>query len=91
MGGDYEYVRTQPVESWVALLVQRHSTLWQSESLEYWLCRLVSEVGELAAALSDQHEHPWQLEAAQVAAIATNMLKHHGQALDAAQAQGGTA
>lgn len=78
MSEDFGIVWKLPIARWIPTLVERHADLWADKSEEYWLMRLMSELGELAAALANDHEHPWQLEAAQVAAIATNMLKHKG-------------
>jgi len=69
----------------VDLLSQWHmeKDTWATLPPCYWLARLTAEVGELAAAIADKHEHPWELEAAQVASIALSMLKVHGLPLAA--------
>lgn len=73
---DYEFLCGRPVVTWVPFLVARHGHLWEGESLEYWVMRLEEEMTELVQAVEGRHEHPWELEAAQVAAIAINMLRH---------------
>jgi NTP pyrophosphatase (non-canonical NTP hydrolase) len=83
MSDDSEWLGSYhvPVEEWPRLLTEHYATLWANESPSYWFRRLVAEVGELAEALNGEHEHIWQLEAAQVAAIATNMLRHLGKVI----------
>lgn len=85
---DWEYIKSLPAfcdwHTVVELLVLRHveKETWKTLPPCFWLARLVAEVGELAAAIASDHEHPWELEAAQIAAIAINMLRWHGRSLD---------
>ena len=87
--GDWERLKTLKGQAtWpgiVDLLVCWHmeKDTWATLPPCYWLARLTAEVGELAAAIASDHEHPWELEAAQVAAIAINMLRVHGLPLAA--------
>lgn len=83
MSGDYADVQDWIDKGcrWEAvphLLRLKHADQWVDQPMEYWFARFVAEVGELGAALAHDHEHPWQLEAAQCAAILLNMLAHLG-------------
>ena len=86
---DWERLKTLTgQETWpeiVDLLCQWHQEkgTWATLPPCYWLARLTAELGELAAAIAADHEHPWELEAAQIAAIAINMLRVHGLPLAA--------
>ena len=86
---DWEYLKSLPgTHKWpelVEILAQHHFDMstWAALPPCYWLARLMAEVGELAAAIAADHEHPWELEACQVASIAVNMLKIHGLPLRA--------
>jgi len=91
--GDWEIAEIlQKSHSWLQIseyLREEHRDLWAELPPCYWLVRLVAEMGELAAAIADEHEHPWELEAAQIAAIAQNMLRHHGRGARRPQNRGG--
>ncbi len=82
---DWEWFKEQgELASWPGLvdqLVCRHieKATWESLPLQFWLARLTGEVGELANAVVGEHEHPWELEALQVAAICINMLRLHSR------------
>lgn len=90
---DWEYLKSLPgTHNWpdiVEILAQRHSDgdTWAALPLCYWLARLMAEVGELAAAIVSKHEHPWEMEAAQIASLAINMLKVHGLPLWAIESE----
>ena len=55
-------------------LAYEHRDAWSGESDEWWLQRLVEEVGELASSLAGRHEHDPESELRQIAAIALNWL-----------------
>ena len=68
-------------------LEQTHHTTWQERDENYWLQRLVQEVGELASALAADHDDPPEWELMQIRAIAGNWLrKRQHAALEPAQA-----
>lgn len=56
-------------------LVDRHRNTWAGHPTSYWFYRLVEEVGELGSSLADHHEHPIELELAEIASICINWLK----------------
>lgn len=60
----------------VLVRAYRHRKTWMLESKEYWLTKLVQEVGELALSLQGEHEHPPGLELEQIAAICLNWMRH---------------
>lgn len=68
------FLRQQLIVEDCIYLVAQHSETWRKEPESYWLSRLIEEVGELAMALNDRHEHTPELELRQIAAIAINWL-----------------
>ena len=72
-----------PADDWLAevlKLKQVHSGTWQSESESRWLGGLIEEVGELASALENTHEHTPDYELTQIAAICLNWLEYRARA-----------
>jgi len=65
-----------PIIDQVLNLQRKHEDTWADRHGSYWLARLVEEVGELGAALVDDHEHTPDWELAQIASIAINWLRH---------------
>ena len=65
-----------PIVGQVLDLQRKHKDTWADRPDAYWFARLVEEVGELGAALVDDHEHTPDWELAQIAAIAINWLRH---------------
>ena len=57
-----------------AYLATDHKDTWRNEPELRWLAGLVAEVGELADALCDRHEHSPEHELTQIAAICLNWL-----------------
>ena len=56
-------------------LKKKHVKTWREEPDNYWVVRLFEEVGELASALVNRHEHTPELELAQISAICLNWLE----------------
>ena len=58
-------------------LENRHGNMletWRNEPEEYWLMRLMQEVGELASSLANDHDDPPDWELMQIRAICGNWL-----------------
>ncbi len=51
-----------------------HGRTWQYRDENYWLKRLMQEVGELASALAGEHDDPPEWELMQIRAICGNWL-----------------
>ena len=62
----------------VACLASRHADTWQYHNIDFWILALMAELGEASAAICGRHDHPWQWEVAQIAAIALNLLRRFG-------------
>lgn len=67
------------IEEWIPLELVRdlailHCDTWRDEPESRWLAGLVAEVGELADALHDKHEHSPDTELRQIGAIVLNWL-----------------
>ena len=58
----------------VVRLAVDHEQLWRDKGDDYWFYRLLEEVGELGASLSNDHEHPPELELSQIGSICLNWL-----------------
>ena len=56
-----------------------HGVVWRGAPESRWLAGLVEEVGELAAALGDRHEHYPDWELIQISAICLNWLEYRMQ------------
>lgn len=52
-----------------------HEEYWRDRTEEYWFCRLMGEVGELAMALVGEHEDSPDWELKQIASICMNWLE----------------
>ena len=59
----------------VLALKEQHSITWRLRPEPYWCARLMQEVGELAAALVNDHEHSPDWELTQIASICLNWLE----------------
>jgi len=56
-------------------LQQLYAMHWRDRSSDYWLKKLMQEVGELASALAGDHEDPAEWELMQIRAICGNWLR----------------
>ncbi len=56
-------------------LKKKHEATWREKPESYWFARMVEEVGELAGALKETHEHTPDWELSQIASIALNWLE----------------
>lgn len=64
---------------WIAKIikqVERHASTWPNETQEYWLNCLISEIGELADALRDDHPDPPERELVEISSLCINWLNH---------------
>lgn len=59
----------------VIVLKERYANHWSMKNDSYWLARLMQEVGELASAIVEDHEHPPETELLQIASICLNWLE----------------
>jgi hypothetical protein len=55
-------------------LTKKHVETWRDKPEDYWLARLMQEVGELASSLVGDHDDPPEWELKQIAAICLNWL-----------------
>ena len=55
-------------------LMELHRETWRDQPEDYWLARLMQEMGELAGALVESHQHTPDHELKQIAAICLNWL-----------------
>jgi len=67
-------------------LEEQHAETWRDKPDEYWLARLMQEVGELASALVGDHDDTPEWELAQIAAICRNWLRKRAGTVPASQA-----
>jgi NTP pyrophosphatase (non-canonical NTP hydrolase) len=58
----------------VLRLKKKYQLQWRDKPDDYWLARLMQEVGELASALADDHDDTPEHELAQIASICLNWL-----------------
>ncbi len=57
-------------------LLEQHKGTWRDKPEDYWLARLMQEVGELASSLVGDHDDPVEWELSQIAAICMNWLRY---------------
>jgi hypothetical protein len=62
-------------EAGVLELKSQHAHTWRDKPEDYWLARLMAEVGELAGALVGDHDDEPEWELTQIAAICINWLE----------------
>lgn len=67
-----------PVENVLALKTQ-HAHAWREMTEDYWLARLMREVGELSFSLVGGHDDPPEWELTQIAAICLNWLEYRNE------------
>lgn len=63
----------------VIALKQQYAEKWRDKPESYWLMRLIQEIGELASALANDHEHTPDHELEQIASITLNWLEMRAQ------------
>ena len=59
----------------ITAMAAKHSHLWLDRADDYWLCRLMQEVGELASVIAGDHSDTVEHELAQIGSIAVNWLR----------------
>lgn len=64
-----------PVLKSVVDLAFEHRETWRDKPEDYWLARLMQEVGEAASSLVGDHDDPVEWELTQIAAICINWLE----------------
>lgn len=63
------------VVSAVVDLKEYHKETWRDKPEDYWLARLMQEVGELSGTLVGSHDDSTEWELVQIAAICLNWLE----------------
>ncbi|MCA9389987.1 hypothetical protein KC571_01170 [candidate division WWE3 bacterium] len=53
---------------------EKYRNKWRDQPEDYWLARLMQEVGELASSLAHDHDDPPELELTEIASICLNWL-----------------
>jgi hypothetical protein len=75
-------------EAGVLELKSQHAHTWRDKPEDYWLARLMAEVGELAGALVGDHDDEPEWELTQIAAICINWLELRAALGDTAAGSG---
>lgn len=66
----YEIPRNEALDLFLA-----HKDSWSDKNNNYWLQRLLQEIGELSSVMAGDHEDTMEHELAQIASIALNWLR----------------
>jgi hypothetical protein len=56
-------------------LAEAYKTSWLDETDDYWMLRMLEEIGELAGTLTDRHDDPTELELMQISAMCLNWVR----------------
>jgi len=63
-----------PIVDLTADIAAQHAHRWRDKDDDYWLKRMVQEVGELASVLANDHDDTVEHELFQIASITINWL-----------------
>lgn len=71
---EFEAREADTIHENVLTVARAFSTTWRNKRQDYWLSRLMEEVGELSGALNGRHGDTPELELLEIAGIAINWL-----------------